>query len=94
MKAASADYHRDVYPHNDKTKSAYYAFPIKQQTMHIEIWLDMLEVAGFKVTSRRTGRAIGVLVRQGSPRTGKERHAELRHGFPMGVDSSDSFYCS
>src|SRR5580765_575044 len=28
-----------VYLYNDKTKKrAYYAFPIKQQTMHIEIW--------------------------------------------------------
>ena len=27
---------------------AYYAFPIKQQTMHIEYWVDMLADAGFK----------------------------------------------
>src|SRR5689334_23875622 len=31
---------------NGKTnKRAYYAFPIKQQTMHIEYWTDMLQTA-------------------------------------------------
>jgi hypothetical protein len=29
-------------------KRAYYAFPIKQQTMHIQYWKDMLAEAGFK----------------------------------------------
>ena len=34
---------------NDKAKKkAYYAFPLKQQTMHIEYWSDMLQQAGFK----------------------------------------------
>ena len=38
-----------AYLYNDKTKKrAYYAFPLKQQTMHVEIWLDMLATAGFK----------------------------------------------
>ena len=27
---------------------AYYAYPIKQQTMHIQYWKDMLAEAGFK----------------------------------------------
>ena len=43
--------HRSRRPsfYNDKTKKrAYYAFPLKQQTMHIEYWIDMLEAAGFK----------------------------------------------
>lgn len=35
--------------YNDRAKNrAYYAFPIKQQTMHVEYWIDMLEQAGFK----------------------------------------------
>ena len=35
--------------YNDKTKKkAYYAFPQKQQTMHIEYWIDMLADAGYK----------------------------------------------
>src|SRR6476469_2727180 len=38
-----------AYLYNDKSmKRAYYAFPLKQQTMHIEYWIDMLEAAGFK----------------------------------------------
>src|SRR5471030_143588 len=33
-----------TYLYNDKTKKkAYYGFPLKQQTMHIEYWIDMLE---------------------------------------------------
>ena len=35
--------------YNDKAKKkAYYAFPLKQQTMHIQYWIDMLDQAGFK----------------------------------------------
>src|SRR3954470_5729267 len=30
-------------------KKAYYGFPLKQQSMHVEIWSDMLAQAGFKV---------------------------------------------
>src|SRR5579864_2800084 len=30
------------------SKRAYYAFPLKQQTMHINYWRDMLEKAGLK----------------------------------------------
>src|SRR4249920_1098610 len=38
-----------TYLYNDKAKKrAYYAFPLKQQTMHVMIWLDMLQTAGFK----------------------------------------------
>src|SRR5437899_897089 len=38
-----------TYLYNDKTKKkAYYAFPLKQQTMHIEYWKDMLAEAGYK----------------------------------------------
>ena len=34
---------------NNTTQSrAYYAFPLKQQTMHIQYWKDMLADAGFK----------------------------------------------
>ena len=29
-------------------KKAYYGFPLKQQSMHVQIWQDMLEQAGFK----------------------------------------------
>ncbi|MBV9556747.1 MAG: carbohydrate ABC transporter substrate-binding protein, partial [Pseudolabrys sp.] len=29
-------------------KKGYYGFPLRQQTMHVQIWKDMLEQAGFK----------------------------------------------
>jgi len=32
---------------NAEKKRAYYAYPIKQQTMHIQYWKDMLAEAGF-----------------------------------------------
>ena len=38
-----------TFLYNDASKSrAYYAYPIKQQTMHIQYWKDMLAEAGFK----------------------------------------------
>ena len=38
-----------TFLYNDKAKKkAYYAFPLKQQTMHIQYWIDMLATAGFK----------------------------------------------
>ena len=37
-----------TYLWNDVDKKrAYYAFPLKQQTMHIQYWKDMLQEAGF-----------------------------------------------
>src|ERR1041384_6314659 len=36
-----------TYLYNDKTKKkAYYAYPMKQQTMHVQYWIDMLGQAG------------------------------------------------
>jgi len=41
-------------------KKAYYVFPIKQQTLHIQYWKDMLAQAGFrKATFPTPGRNIG-----------------------------------
>ena len=38
-----------TFLYNDANKTrAYYAFPLKQQTMHIQYWKDMLSDAGFK----------------------------------------------
>ena len=85
-----------TYLFNEKNKNrAYYAFPLKQQTMHIEYWTDMLDKAGLKESD--------------IPQTWKEywsfwcdkvqpayRKASGARAFaigqPMGVDSSDSFY--
>ena len=67
-----------TYLYNDKTKKrAYYAFPIKQQTMHIEYWKDMLAEAGFKDTDDPDDveGVLGVLVRQGAAATTARRPA-------------------
>jgi multiple sugar transport system substrate-binding protein len=82
--------------YNDKAKKrAYYAFPIKQQTMHVEYWIDMLEAAGFKESdipktwkeywSFWCDKAQPALRRKSGKR-------EFGTGMPMGVDSSDSFF--
>jgi multiple sugar transport system substrate-binding protein len=85
-----------TYLYNDKTKKrAYYAFPLKQQTMHIEYWIDMLGDAGFKESDIPTGwkdywsfwcDKVQPGLRQ---KTGQRLFGI---GQPMGVDSSDSFY--
>ena len=48
MKAAFAPNTAETaFLYNDKTKmKAYYAFPLKQQTMHVEYWIDMLTTMG------------------------------------------------
>ena len=74
---------------------AYYAFPIKQQTMHIQYWKDMLAEAGFKESDIPKDwkgywdfwcDKVQPAYRQ---KTGTRAFGT---GFPMGVDSSDSFY--
>jgi len=85
-----------TFLYNDKDKTrAYYAFPIKQQTMHIEYWLDMLTDAGFKESDIPTDwkgywsfwcEKVQPASRQ---KTGKRTFGI---GQPMGVDSSDAFY--
>ncbi|HUH94169.1 MAG TPA: ABC transporter substrate-binding protein [Casimicrobiaceae bacterium] len=76
-------------------KRAYYAFPLKQQTMHINYWSDMLQEAGFKDSDLPTKWSdywnfwcskVQPGIRK---KTGQRIYAT---GFPMGVDSSDSFY--
>ena len=85
-----------TYLYNDKAKKrAYYAFPMKQQTMHIQYWIDMLGTAGFKESDIPTGwkdywsfwcDKVQPALRQ---KTGQRLFGI---GQPMGVDSSDSFY--
>jgi multiple sugar transport system substrate-binding protein len=85
-----------TFLYNDQTKSrAYYAFPIKQQTMHIQYWKDMLADAGFKESDIPKDwkgywsfwcDKVQPAYRQ---KTGQRAYGT---GFPMGVDSSDSFY--
>jgi multiple sugar transport system substrate-binding protein len=81
---------------NDKTKKrAYYAFPVKRQTMHIQYWKDMLADAGFKESDiPKDWKGYFAFwcgkVQEGyRKKTGKRVYSI---GSPMGVDSSDSFY--
>lgn len=80
---------------NREGKRAYYAFPLRQQTMHIQYWSDMLADAGFKESDIPTNwrdfwtfwcDKVQVAHRQ---KTGQR---SFGIGQPMGVDSSDSFY--
>ena len=85
-----------TFLYNDAAKTrAYYAFPIKQQTMHIQYWKDMLAEAGFKDSDIPTDwkgywsfwcDKVQVAHRQ---KTGTR---SFGIGQPLGVDSSDSFY--
>jgi multiple sugar transport system substrate-binding protein len=83
-----------LFNNANQTRS-YYAFPIKQQTMHVQYWKDMLADAGFKDSDiPKTWKEywsfwcdkVQPAYRQ---KTGQRGFAT---GFPMGVDSSDSFY--
>ncbi|HKQ31454.1 MAG TPA: extracellular solute-binding protein [Burkholderiales bacterium] len=85
-----------TYMWNDKAnKRAYYAFPVKRQTMHIQYWKDMLTEAGFKDSDIPTGWKAywdfwcGPAQEGYRKKTGKRLYSV---GSPMGVDSSDSFY--
>ena len=80
---------------NTNQSRAYYAFPIKQQTMHIQYWKDMLADAGFKESDIPTDwkgywnfwcDKVQAGYRQ------KTGNRAFGTGFPMGVDSSDSFF--
>ena len=85
-----------TYLYNDKAKKrAYYAFPTKRQTMHINYWKDMLEQAGYKEADLpRTWKAYWDFwcdqAQAGyRKKTGRRIYSV---GSPMGVDSSDSFF--
>jgi multiple sugar transport system substrate-binding protein len=85
-----------AFLYNDKAKKkAYYAFPLKQQTMHIQYWSDMLETAGFKESDiPKTWKDYWAFwcdkVQPALRRKSGKRDYAI--GMPMGVDSSDSFY--
>jgi multiple sugar transport system substrate-binding protein len=85
-----------TYLWNDKDqKRAYYAFPLKQQTMHIQYWSDLLEQAGFKASDIPAGwdeywSFWCDKVQPGARSATGQRIYGI--GAPMGVESSDSFY--
>jgi multiple sugar transport system substrate-binding protein len=85
-----------TYLYNDKAKKrAYYAFPTKRQTMHINYWKDMLEEAGYKEADLpKAWKAYWDFwcdkAQAGyRKKTGRRIYSV---GSPMGVDSSDSFF--
>jgi multiple sugar transport system substrate-binding protein len=74
-------------------KRGYYGFPLKQQSMHVQIWQDMLEQAGFKQSDIPTKwedywlfwcDKVQPAIRKA---TGQRIYAV---GQPMGVESTDS----
>jgi multiple sugar transport system substrate-binding protein len=85
-----------TYLYSDKAKKkAYYAFPLEQQTMHINYWKDMLAEAGFKESDIPTQWKAywdfwcDKVQPAYRAKTGKRVYAV---GNPMGVDSTDTFY--
>jgi multiple sugar transport system substrate-binding protein len=84
-----------AYLYNDQTKKkAYYGFALKQQSLHIQYWKDMLEQAGFKTTDiPGTWKEYWSFwcdkVQPGIRKaTGQRLYGT---GFPMGVESTDAF---
>ena len=81
---------------NGETKKrSYYAFPIKQQTMHIQYWSDMLEDAGFKESDiPKEWKPYWSFWCDKVQPAYRKKSGERAYGIgnPMGVDSSDSFY--
>ena len=85
-----------TFLYNDVTKTrAYYAFPIRQQTIHIQYWGDMLAEAGFKDSDIPTNwkdywsfwcDKVQPAHRQ------KSGNRTFGIGQPLGVDSTDSFF--
>ncbi|MBV8792865.1 MAG: carbohydrate ABC transporter substrate-binding protein [Pseudolabrys sp.] len=83
-----------AYLMNGQTKKkGYYGFPLKQQTMEVQIWKDMVEQAGFKESDiPKTWKAywdfwcdkVQPALRKA---TGQRIYGV---GQPMGVDSTDS----
>jgi multiple sugar transport system substrate-binding protein len=85
-----------TYLNNAKTnKKAYYAFPVMQQTMHIQYWRDMVVDAGFKESDiPQTWQAYWKFwcIDWQSAYRQKTGKRAFGIGNPMGVDSSDTFY--
>lgn len=80
---------------NTRQSRAFYAFPIRQQTLHVHYWNDMLASAGYTAGDIPTQwdaywdfwcTRVQPAYRQN---TGSRVHGV---GLPMGVDSSESVY--
>jgi len=85
-----------TYLYNDTTKRrAHYAFPLKQQTMHVQYWKDMLGEAGYRVSDIPTGWKAywDFWCDKVQPAYRAKTHKQAYAiGAPLGPDSSDSYY--
>ena len=75
-------------------KKAYYGFPLKQQSMHVQIWSDMLEQAGFKASDIPTKWEDYWSFWCDKVQPAYRKASGTRAygiGQPMGVESTDSF---
>ena len=80
---------------NAAQKRAYYAYPIKQQTMHIQYWKDMLADSGFKesdIPKDWKGYWDFWCDKVQAGYRQKSGNRAFGIGQPLGVDSSDSFF--
>src|SRR3954464_6557628 len=80
---------------NAENKCAYYAFRLKQQTMHIQYWKDMLADSGFKEADipKDWKGFWGFWCDKVQPALRQKTGTRIYGiGQPLGVDSSDSFY--
>jgi multiple sugar transport system substrate-binding protein len=80
---------------NAENKRAYYAFPLKQQTMHIQYWKDMLADAGLKEADiPKTWKEYWSFWCDKVQPAARQKTGQRVFGIgqPLGVDSSDSFY--
>lgn len=76
-------------------KKGYYGLPIKQHSLHMHYWVDMLEKAGFKEADvpKTWNEFWGFWCDKVQPAYRKATSSRVYSvGMPMGVDSSDSFY--
>src|SRR6267378_1196233 len=84
-----------TFLYSDKAKKkAYYAFPIKQQTLHIQYWKDMLGQAGFKENDipGTWNEYWSFWCDKVQPAIRKATGQRVYGiGSPMGVESTDSF---
>lgn len=94
-KEYAADPLKTVVLYNDKTKTrAYYAFPVKQATLHIHYWKDLLEQAGYKEDDIPKDWKGFWSFWCDKAQTGLRKASGKRLfgiGHPMGVDATDSF---
>src|SRR5437588_3315396 len=85
-----------TFLYNDKTKKkAYYAYPMKQQTMHVQYWIDMLKDAGLQESDiPTTWKEYWDFWCDKAQSASRKKTGQRIFGIgqPMGVDSSDSFY--